>query len=54
MVKRFNLLLRERGILKSTSKYYVSLAHTPEDVHQTIEAWASALEELSKTSKLNA
>ncbi|MBV9516950.1 MAG: aminotransferase class III-fold pyridoxal phosphate-dependent enzyme [Hyphomicrobiales bacterium] len=49
MLKRFNSLLRERGILKGHSKYYVSLAHTPEDVRHTIDAWASALEELSKT-----
>ena len=46
MLKRFNSLLRERGILKGHSKYYVSLAHTREDVQQTIEAWTSALEEI--------
>jgi glutamate-1-semialdehyde 2,1-aminomutase len=49
MMKRFNSLLRERGILKGHSKYYVSLAHTPQDVHDTIEAWTSAIEELAKT-----
>src|SRR5207253_2071036 len=32
MMRRFNMLLRERGILKGESKYYISLAHTPEDV----------------------
>jgi glutamate-1-semialdehyde 2,1-aminomutase len=52
MMKRFNSLLRERGILKGHSKYYVSLAHTPQDVRDTIEAWASATDELAKTSKL--
>ena len=31
-MKRCNALLRERGILKSESKYYISLAHTDEDV----------------------
>jgi glutamate-1-semialdehyde 2,1-aminomutase len=49
MMKRFNSLLRERGILKGHSKYYVSLAHTPQDVRDTIEAWASAIEDLAKT-----
>jgi glutamate-1-semialdehyde 2,1-aminomutase len=43
MLRRFNALLRERGILKGESKYYVSLAHTPEDIRFTREAWASAL-----------
>jgi glutamate-1-semialdehyde 2,1-aminomutase len=46
MMRRFNALLRERGILKGESKYYVSLAHTPEDIRFTREAWASALREL--------
>jgi glutamate-1-semialdehyde 2,1-aminomutase len=45
--KRFNRLLRERGILKGESKYYVSLAHTEEDVRFTCEAWASAIDELA-------
>jgi glutamate-1-semialdehyde 2,1-aminomutase len=43
MMRRFNALLRERGILKGESKYYVSLAHTPEDIRFTRDAWASAL-----------
>jgi glutamate-1-semialdehyde 2,1-aminomutase len=47
MLRRFNALLRERGVLKGESKYYVSLAHTPEDVRHTCDAWASALEELA-------
>jgi glutamate-1-semialdehyde 2,1-aminomutase len=46
VMRRFNALLRERGILKGESKYYVSLAHTPEDVRFTRDAWASALREL--------
>jgi glutamate-1-semialdehyde 2,1-aminomutase len=46
MLRRFNALLRERGILKGESKYYVSLAHTSEDIRFTREAWASALREL--------
>jgi glutamate-1-semialdehyde 2,1-aminomutase len=47
MLRRFNRLLRERGILKGESKYYVSLAHTPEDIRHTCDAWASAIEALA-------
>ena len=43
-LKRFNALLRERGVLKGDSKFYVSLAHTGEDVRHTLEAVAGALE----------
>jgi glutamate-1-semialdehyde 2,1-aminomutase len=37
------MLLRERGILKSESKYYVSLAHTEADVAFTLDAFASSI-----------
>jgi glutamate-1-semialdehyde 2,1-aminomutase len=43
MMKRCNMLLRERGILKSESKYYVSLAHTEADVAFTLDAFASSI-----------
>jgi glutamate-1-semialdehyde 2,1-aminomutase len=46
LMRRFNALLRERGILKGESKYYVSLAHTAEDVRFTIAAWESAVKAL--------
>jgi glutamate-1-semialdehyde 2,1-aminomutase len=46
MVRRFNALLRERGILKGEQKYYVSLAHTADDVRHTRDAWASAIKAL--------
>src|SRR5436309_3195750 len=46
ILRRFNAALRERGILKGESKYYVSLAHTQEDIRHTIDAWASAVEVL--------
>jgi glutamate-1-semialdehyde 2,1-aminomutase len=46
MMRRFNTLLRERGILKGESKYYISLAHTPEDIRFTRDAWDSALQEM--------
>ncbi len=44
--RRFNALLRARGVLKGEGKYYVSLAHTADDVRHTCKAWASAIEEL--------
>jgi glutamate-1-semialdehyde 2,1-aminomutase len=49
MLGRFNALLRERGIMKGESKYYVSLAHTQADIDHTIQAWAESIEELRKT-----
>jgi glutamate-1-semialdehyde 2,1-aminomutase len=48
IMRRFNALLRNRGILKGESKYYVSLAHTYEDIRHTRDAWASALGELAR------
>jgi glutamate-1-semialdehyde 2,1-aminomutase len=47
-MKRCNGLLRERGILKGESKYYVSLAHTDEDIRFTLDAFASAVGELAR------
>jgi glutamate-1-semialdehyde 2,1-aminomutase len=47
LMRRFNALVRERGILKGESKYFISLAHTPEDIAFTIDAWKSAIKELS-------
>jgi glutamate-1-semialdehyde 2,1-aminomutase len=49
-MKRCNALLRERGILKGESKYYVSLAHTAEDVAFTLDAFASAMDALETAS----
>jgi glutamate-1-semialdehyde 2,1-aminomutase len=46
LMRRFNALLRERGILKGESKYYISLAHTDADIKDTIAAWESAIVEL--------
>jgi len=47
LARRFNALLRERGILKGEQKYYVSLAHTEDDIRHTREAWASAIKVLT-------
>jgi glutamate-1-semialdehyde 2,1-aminomutase len=46
MAARFNQLLRAKGIMKGESKYYVSLAHTKEDIDWTIGAWTEAIAEL--------
>ena len=48
MLRRFNAALRQRGIMKGESKYYVSTAHTAEDVKHTIEAWKGAIQEITK------
>jgi glutamate-1-semialdehyde 2,1-aminomutase len=49
LMRRFNALLRERGILKGASKYYISLAHTDDDIAFTIAAWKSAIAELRRS-----
>ena len=46
MLNRFNGLLLENGVLKGDSKFYVSTAHTAEDVEHTLNAFASAINEL--------
>ncbi len=51
LLAQFNKLLRERGIMKGESKYYVSLAHTADDTRRTCEAWASAIDELVNMRK---
>jgi glutamate-1-semialdehyde 2,1-aminomutase len=43
LMKRCNALLRQQGILKSESKYYLSLAHTEADVAFTLEAFDAAI-----------
>ncbi len=45
MARRFTGRLREHGVLKSESKCYVSLAHTEQDVRDTLAAWRSAVEQ---------
>jgi glutamate-1-semialdehyde 2,1-aminomutase len=51
LLAQFNKLLRERGIMKGESKYYVSLAHTADDIGHTSKAWASAIDELVRMRK---
>jgi len=45
-VARFNSVLRERGILKSNYKTYISLALTDEDLTQTVDAISEAAKAL--------
>lgn len=47
---RFNKLVCERGILKGGNKYYVSLAHTEDDVAHTLGAVEDALAEMHATA----
>jgi glutamate-1-semialdehyde 2,1-aminomutase len=51
MLRTFNRLLLQRGILKGESKYYISLAHDAADIAKTKEAWTDALDELVKTRR---
>ena len=44
---RLNRLLLERGVFKNHSKFYVSTAHGHEEVEQTVDAFASAIQELA-------
>lgn len=44
--KALNAALLKRGILKSESKYYLSLAHGEEEVATTIAAWEDAMPEV--------
>jgi glutamate-1-semialdehyde 2,1-aminomutase len=47
-MKRLNAMLRERGIFKSDSKYYVSLAHTDADIRLTLDAFAESIAEMAR------
>ena len=46
MLARFNELLLANGILKGDTKFYISLAHTAADTQQTLDAFASAIDNL--------
>ena len=45
MMDRFNHHMLESGVLKGGQKYYISLAHSAEDVDKTIEAMDYALDQ---------
>lgn len=46
--RAFNVLLRERGVFKGDSKYYISLAHDEADIEQTLEAFKGAAKALAE------
>jgi glutamate-1-semialdehyde 2,1-aminomutase len=43
MQRRFNAAIRENGILKGDSKFYISLAHDERDVDETLAAFEAAI-----------
>lgn len=48
LMARFNELMLSNGVLKGDSKFYVSIAHTAEDVQHTLDAFAAAADELKR------
>ncbi|PYM61109.1 MAG: aspartate aminotransferase family protein, partial [Candidatus Rokuibacteriota bacterium] len=40
---RFVRLLRERGVFRGQSKFYLSIAHDERDAEETVRAFAAAL-----------
>ncbi len=51
MQKHVNGVLRERGILKGDAKYYLSTAHTEQDIARSLEAFRAALASLPATRR---
>ncbi|MCG8559565.1 MAG: aspartate aminotransferase family protein, partial [Hyphomicrobiales bacterium] len=47
MLKRFTAILKENGVLKGDSKFYVSTAHDDSDVAHTLDACGRAIEALA-------
>ena len=45
-MQRFNRLLLGSGIVKGAQKFYMSLAHTEEDIQTTIQAYRDVAEQL--------
>jgi glutamate-1-semialdehyde 2,1-aminomutase len=43
-LRRFNLALREAGVLKGDTKFYVSTAHDADDIARTLAAFRAALD----------
>ncbi|MCA8926569.1 MAG: aminotransferase class III-fold pyridoxal phosphate-dependent enzyme [Alphaproteobacteria bacterium] len=46
LTTRWNQLMRERGILKSEGKHYISWAHTEADVTATLAAFGDSIDQL--------
>jgi glutamate-1-semialdehyde 2,1-aminomutase len=53
-LRRFNQTMREHGVLKGDSKFYVSTAHTEADVKHTLAAFAAAVEAEKKLMQVAA
>ena len=49
-IKRFNAELLRRGVVKAVNKIYVSLAHTDEDVDETLEVFDQALAVIAEST----
>ncbi|MFT5174861.1 MAG: glutamate-1-semialdehyde 2,1-aminomutase [Gammaproteobacteria bacterium] len=47
-MRKLNALLRERGVLKSDNKYYLSTSLTDADIDLTVNAWREAIPLLAK------
>ena len=50
-LRRYNALMRERGILKGENKFYISAAHTEDDVAITLNAFAETVEAISAPTR---
>ena len=46
LMKRFNSLVLEEGILKGSQKFYMGMAHSDEDVQRTIQTFRDVAEQL--------
>ena len=46
MLGQFNRMLLENGVFKGDTKYYLSTAHTAEDVDRTVEGFTAAVDQL--------
>ena len=46
-LKRFNELLIAHGIFRADTKFYMSLAHTPEDIQHTIKIFELVISQLA-------
>jgi glutamate-1-semialdehyde 2,1-aminomutase len=47
MSRRFNALVRERGVFKSDNKMYISLAHDEKDIQDTLAAFEGAAQAIA-------
>ena len=48
LLRRYTILMRERGVLKGESKYYIGLCHTDADVTATLTAFDATLVEMKR------